>query len=342
MNTTEVLNKLVSKQDLTQKEAGEFLLGLMDGQVTSVQGAAILTALRVKGETVDEILGFINIMRQKMTKIKASKNAIDVCGTGGDGSSTFNISTAVALVVAGCGVPVAKHGNKAASSICGSADVLQALGAHIQLTADQAENVLKKVGMVFLFAPLFHPSMKQVALVRQELKIRTVFNFLGPFVSPAGVKRQLIGVPNKEIAEKMAEVGKHLGYKHLVIVTSVDGLDEVSVNAKTHVFEVKGKRIRKYSLDPQKFGFKKAKKSSFNGGDAAKNAAIIYDILSGKKGPKRDIILLNSAVALYVAGKVKSIREGILVASKSLDSGAAKHILENLSHIISSRDRVSK
>lgn len=330
MNTTDVLNKLVTKKDLTQKEAMEFLITLMDGKVTPVQAAAILTALRIKGESLDEITGFIKTMRQKMIKIKAPNNAIDVCGTGGDGAGTFNISTTVAIIVASCGVPVVKHGNRAASSKSGSADVLEALGVHIQLTSEQAERVLQKVGMVFLFAPLFHPSMKQVAFVRSELKIRTVFNFLGPFANPAGVKRQLIGVPNKEIAQNLAKVGKRLGYKHLVIVTSEDFLDEVSLSAKTHVFEVKGKKVKKYIIDPEKFGFKRVSKSAFQGGDAAKNATIIHDILSGKKSPKRDIVILNSAVALYVAGKTKSIREGIVLASEVIDNGSAKRVLENL------------
>lgn len=340
MNTTDILNRLVNKQDLTQKESEQFLVQLMDEKITPVCAAAILTALRIKGESANEIAGFIKIMRQKMTKIKVSNNAIDVCGTGGDGSKTFNISTAVAFVVAGSrfangssrrgGVPVVKHGNRAASSKSGSADVLQALGVNTHLTSDQAASVLRKVGMVFLFAPLFHPSMKQVMLIRQELKIRTVFNFLGPFANPAGVKRQLIGVPNLQIAKKMAEVGKKLAYQHLVVVTSEDGLDEVSTNAKTHLFEVKGNKVTKKTIDPQKLGFKKTSHKELVGGDAQMNALIIKDILSGKKGPKRDIVVLNSAVALYVAGKVGNIREGILLASESIDSGLAKKILENL------------
>lgn len=330
MNTTDILNKLLNKQDLTQKEAGEFLLGLMDGQVTPVVAAAMLTAMRMKGESIEEIIGFIKTMRAKMLTIKVPANSIDVCGTGGDGASTFNISTTVAFVVAGCGVLVVKHGNRAASSKSGSADVLQALGVHIQLTPEQAEAVLEKVGMVFLFAPLLHPAMRQVALVRQELKIRTVFNFLGPFANPAGVKRQLIGVPNLQIAKKMAEAGRRLGYKHLMIVTSVDGLDEISINAKTYLFEVKGKKITKKTIDPQKMGFKKTSHKKLVGGDVQINAEIIKEILDGKRGPKRDIVLLNSAVALYVAGRVKNIREGIILANKSIDAGAAKNILEDL------------
>lgn len=330
MNATDILNKLVHKQDLMQKEAGEFLLGLMDGQVTPIQAAAVLAALRMKGESVDEITGFIRIMRKKMLQVVAPHNAIDVCGTGGDGASTFNISTTVSFVVAGCGVSVVKHGNKAASSLSGSADVLKALGVHIELTKEQAENVLKKVGMVFLMAPFFHPSMKQVAMVRGELKIRTVFNFLGPFANPGGVKRQIIGVPNIEIAKKMAEVGKKLDYKHLAIVTSEDSLDEVSINAKTYLFEVKGASFTKKIIDPQKLGFKKTPHKHLVGGDAAMNAGIIKEILDGKGGAKRDIVVLNSAVALVVSGKAKTVKEGIKLAEKSIDSGSAKKILDNL------------
>ncbi len=325
-----MLNKLINKQDLTQKEAGEFLLRLMNGKITPVQAGAILTALRMKGESADEIVGFIKIMRQRMLQIRAPANAIDVCGTGGDGASTFNISTAVAFVVAGCGVPVVKHGNRAASSKCGSADVLQALGVRVHLTSEQAENILKKVGMVFLMAPFFHPSMKQVATLRQELKIRTVFNFLGPFVSPAGVKKQLIGVSNIEIAKKMAEVGRKLGYKHLAIVTSEDGLDEISTNAKTYLFEVKGTGLSKKVINPQKLGFKKTSHKHLIGGDAVMNAKIIKEILDRKKGPKRDIVILNSACALVVSGKAKTVKEGIKLAEKSIDSGVAKQILEDL------------
>lgn len=330
MNTTEILNKLINKQDLTEKEASDFLLQLMDGLVTPAQAAAILTALRIKGESIDEITGFIKVMRQKMNKIKSSSNAIDVCGTGGDGKNTFNISTAVAFVVAGCGVEVVKHGNRAASSLSGSADVLKELGVNINFTPEQAEKILQKVGMVFLIAPLFHPGMKQVGAVRQELKIRTVFNFLGPFANPAGVKRQLIGVPNIEIAKKMAGVGKKLGYKYLAIVTSEDGLDEVSINAKTHLFEIKIGKLTKKIIDPQKLGFKKVPHSKLTGGDAYCNAQIIKDILNNKVSPKMDLVLINAALALMVAGIAKTIEQGISLAKESIELGKALKVLGEL------------
>jgi len=293
------------------------------------QIGAILTALRIKGETVDEILGFIKAMRKHMIRVGIT-NAIDVCGTGGDGSKSFNISTAVSFVVAGAGVPVAKHGNRAASSTCGSADVLEALGVNIMLSASQAKHVLEKTGMVFLFAPLFHPATKQVALVRKEIKIRTIFNFLGPFLSPASGSKQLIGVPNKEIAEKLIVVGQKLGYKHLVIASSTDGMDEISLFAKTNMFTLKNNTIKQFVLDPKKYFPKNVSKKTIEEGTLRENAGFIKDIVNGVKSTKRDIVVLNSAVALVVADKATSIEEGINLAEKSIDSGAAKKVLESV------------
>lgn len=286
-------------------------------------------ALRVKGETTNEILGFIQTMKKHMIKINAPK-ALDIVGTGGDGSGTFNISTATSFVVAGAGVPIAKHGNRAASSKCGSADVLEALGVNINLTPQQAEEVFKKVGMVFLFAPLFHPAMKNIAPIRKELGIRTVFNFLGPFLNPAGTKIQLLGVPNLEIAEKLAKVATKLNFLHLMIVTSEDGIDEITITDNTKVFEIKDNSITRYALSPKEFGIKLASKKDLLGKDPKENAETIQNILKGEKGPKRDIVVLNSAVALYLAGRVKNIKQGILIAEKSIDSGAALNVLESL------------
>lgn len=236
MDTTTILNKLINKKNLTAKETGSFLLEVINGSISNEQAAAIITALRMKGETVEEIYGFIKTLRKNMISININ-DAIDVCGTGGDGSGTFNVSTAVAFVVAGAGIKVAKHGNRAASSSCGSADVLEALGVNINLTPKQAEQVFKKIGMVFLFAPLYHPAMKNVVTIRKELKIRTIFNFLGPFINPSRPARQLIGVPDEKIAEKLTLVSKKLGSKHVVIATSEDGLDEISIGGKTTLFE---------------------------------------------------------------------------------------------------------
>jgi len=329
MEDTNLLNKLISKQNLTTEETQLFLNEVIKGVATPAQIGAILIALRMKGETPDEIIGFIKAMRENMVHVNAS-NAIDVCGTGGDSSGTFNISTAVAFVVAGAGVKVAKHGNRAASSKCGSADVLEELGVNLQLSPQQAEEIFNKVGMVFLFAPNFHPSMKNVVAVRKELKVRTVFNYLGPFANPASVEKQLIGVPNVEIAEKLAEVGKTLAYKHLLVVTSEDGLDELSISSKTILFEVKDHSVKQSTIDPVNYGLQKIPNGEVLGGSAQQNANFIREILQGKKSSKRDIVIFNSAFAIYVAGVASDIKEGIQLAEKSIDSGKAKLVFENL------------
>ena len=329
MEDINLLNKLISKQNLTTEETQLFLNEVIKGVATPARIGAILIALRMKGETPDEIIGFIKAMRENMVHVNAS-NAIDVCGTGGDSSGTFNISTAVAFVVAGAGVRVAKHGNRAASSKCGSADVLEELGVNLQLSPQQAEEIFNKVGMVFLFAPLFHPSMKNVVAVRKELKVRTVFNYLGPFANPASVEKQLIGVPNVEIAEKLAEVGKTLAYKHLLVVTSEDGLDELSISSKTILFEVKDHSVKQSTIDPVNYGLQKIPNGEVLGGSAQQNANFIREILQGKKSSKRDIVIFNSAFAIYVAGVASDIKEGIQLAEKSIDSGKAKLVLENL------------
>ena len=329
MEMTKILNNLLENKNLTTEEIKLFLSNLINGNINPIQGGAILTALRMKGETVDEIVALINGVRKNMVQIYIDR-AIDVCGTGGDMSGTFNVSTATAFVTAGAGVKVAKHGGRAVSSQSGSADVIEKLGVNILLTPKQAELIFYKVGMVFLFAPLFHPAMKNIAAIRKELKIRTIFNILGPFLNPASVRRQLIGVPNIEIAEKLAEVGKKLSYERLLIVTSEDGMDEVSTYSKTFMFEINKNLIKKSIIDPKKFGFKKFDKKEIFGGTATDNARIIKNILKGAKGPQRDLAVLNSAFALYVAGAVTNIKEGIKVAENSIDSGKAKLVLENL------------
>lgn len=329
MDTKRLLNKIADRQNLTIKEVSFLLEQIIAGVLNPAQIAAVLMGLRAKVETVDEIVGFIKTMRKHMIKIHAPK-AIDVVGTGGDGAGTFNISTATSFVVAGCGVRVTKHGNRAASSKCGSADVLTSLGVNINLTKDQAEKVFKKVGMVFLFAPYFHPALKQIAPIRKALGIRTIFNFLGPFLNPAGTNRQLLGVPNIGIAKTLAKVAAKLQFTHLLLVTSEDGIDEITTTGKTNVFEVKGSNVHIYAISPKQFGIKIASKKYLMGADATSNAKIIENILKGEKGPKRDIILLNSAAAFYTAGRVKSIKEGIKLAEESIDSGAALKVLENL------------
>lgn len=329
MDTKLILNKLVDGNDLSKKEASFLLEKIIAGEINPIQSAAVLVALRTKGESVNEIAGFITTMRKRMVFVKAPKS-IDIVGTGGDGYGTFNISTAASFVVAGAGIPIAKHGNRAASSKCGSADVLEALGVNINLTAKQAEKVFNKVGMVFLLAPLFHPAMKQIAPIRKELGLRTIFNFLGPFLNPASTKRQLLGVPNEKIAKKLAIVASKLKFTHLMLVTSKDGMDEITTTTETKIFEVKDKKISSYIISPQKFGIMKAAKKDLMGSDSSKNAEIIQNILKGKKGPQRDIVVLNSAAAIYLAGKANTIAEGIQYAEKSIDEGSALQVLQKL------------
>ncbi len=328
-DATSILNTLIQEKDLSREESRAFLDSVIAGDMTPAQIGAVLTALRMKGESPEEIEGLLQGMRSHMLMIDAP-GAIDIVGTGGDGSGTFNISTAAAFVAAGAGAKVAKHGNRAASSKCGSADVLETLGVNIQLSPQQAAEVYKKAGIVFLLAPLYHAALKNVVAVRKELKIRTIFNVLGPFANPAGAKREVIGVPNADIAKTMAKVALSLGYEHVIIVTSDDGMDEISTSAKTQAFDVRAGKIRKSIIDPSKLGFKKAKKEELLGGNAEKNAQIVRNILAGKKGPKRDIVLLNAAFALYVAGIAKDPKEGITLAKDSIDSGRAREALDKL------------
>jgi anthranilate phosphoribosyltransferase len=330
MNNKQLLEKIFTQKDLSSEEIQFLLSSILKGDLHEVQIAAFLVGLRMKGETTEEIYGLIQGMRKYMITIPTVANAIDTCGTGGDGSGTFNISTIVALVVAGAGVPVIKHGNKAASSLCGSADVLAQLGVHIILEPKYAKIVLEKVGMVFLFAPFYHPAMKYIAPVRKALGTRTVFNFLGPFLSPGNVRRQLIGVPDIIIAEKLATVAKHLEYEHLMIATSASGLDEIDCNGTTELFEIKKDKISRQTIDPKKFSFKNTPSDALQGGSIEENAKIIHRILSGEKGPKRDIVMLNSAYAMLVAGRAKTVSKGIELANEAIDSGAAKRVLENL------------
>lgn len=329
MEITDYLNILIKKQNLTRNQSKGLLGILVSGEATTAQTAAVLTALACKGETVDEIVGFAEGMRELMLSIKVPKDAIDLVGTGGDGSNSFNISTISALVVASCGVPVAKHGNRAASSKCGSADVLEALGVDISLTPQKAQTVLEKTGIVFLFAPAFHPAMKVVGKVRRELKVRTIFNYLGSFLNPGKVSRMLLGVADLELSKKFLEIARKLNFEYLLIVTSVDGMDEISVADKTHAFELKNGKVRKFVIDPQKFGFNKYSKSELVGGEPGLNAQIARDILEGREaGAKRDAVILNSAYALIISGKVKDVKEGIKLATEAIDSGEALKLLK--------------
>ena len=330
MNNKELLEKLYAGKDLSSGEIQFLLQNCINDGLTNSQIAAFLIALRMKDETVEEVSGLIQGMREHMIALPGISYAIDTCGTGGDGSGTFNISTTVAFVVAGAGVPVVKHGNKAASSQCGSADVLSELGVAIFLRPEQAKKVFEKVGMVFLFAPIYHTAMKRIAPIRKDLGTRTVFNFLGPFLNPASVKRQLIGVPDEDLAEKLAQVAARLGYDLLFLISNTEGMDEIGLHSKTVLFEIKGKKISKKIIDPQKLGFGKVSLEGIQGGNVSENALITRDILSGTQSAKRDIVVLNSAYALLVAGKVNKIFDGIKLAEQSIDSGAANTVLNKL------------
>jgi anthranilate phosphoribosyltransferase len=333
MKIRKILNNLLEAQNLTSEQAFFMIEQIMNGELSNVLNAALLTALRTKGESVEEIYGAIQAMRSNMNKIEIEQvdQAVDTCGTGGDDMGTFNISTAVALVLAGAGVTVVKHGNKAASSKCGSADVLEKLGVNLHLSFDVAVNIVNKIGIVFLFAPIYHPSMKNVVSVRKELGVRTIFNFLGPFCNPASVKRQIIGVPSKEIAEKLAQVALLLKYKHIMIVTNADGMDEIGLSSETHVYEIVSGRISEFIINPQKLGFTKYPLDRITGGQIQDNAKILKNLLSGEGGAKRDIVVLNAAYALIVTGKVKTPEDGMKMAIESIDSGKA---LEKLSLLI--------
>lgn len=331
MTTTDLLNKLVLKQDLTKEEINFLFEEIVHEQIDPIQIGGVLIAMRAKGESIDEIVHIVQAMRKHMRKVTVSNNhIIDTAGTGGDGSGTFNISTAAALIAAGTGVKVAKHGNGAMSSKCGSRDVIEALGVNIILSPEKAAKVLGKVGFVFLFAPLYHPAMKQVSEVRRALQVRTIFNILGPLANPAFAKRQLIGVADRTLAEKLAKIVTELNYDHVVIVTSVDGMDEISISAPTILYEIKHKKMKKSIITPEMFGIQRKPQKEILGGDPIINAKIIKNILNGEKGAKRDVVVLNSAAALYVSGKVASIKDGIVLAEESIDKGYAKNVLENL------------
>ena len=326
----EAINTLIQNKDLSEQEMIDAMRDIMEGKATDAQIASFLTALRIKGETVEEITGAATVMREKVTSIRAPEMTVDTCGTGGDMAHTFNISTTTALVAAACGVPVAKHGNRSVSSSCGSADVLEALGIKIDLEPQKVEKCLASTGFGFMFAPLFHPAMKYAIGPRKEMGIRTVFNILGPLTNPAGAKRQVMGVFSDELTEPLAHVLRNLGVKHAFVVHGEDGLDEITNTDKTKVSEVKDGTVKTYFITPENLGFEKAKKDDLAGGTAQDNVSITMGILSGEKGPKRDIVLMNAAAALVVGDKAGTFGEGVEMASTAIDSGAALKKLEEV------------
>ena len=316
--------------NLSEKEMIEAMRDLMEGKATDAQIAAFLTALRIKGETVEEITGAAKVMREKAATIKAPDHTVDTCGTGGDMAHTFNISTTAAIVAAACGVPVAKHGNRSVSSRSGSADVLEALGIKIDLEPQKVEKCLDVTGFGFMFATLFHPAMKYAIGPRKEMGIRTIFNVLGPLTNPAGAKRQVLGVFSDELTVTMAHVLSNLGIVHAFIVHGEDGLDEITNTDKTKITELKKGRTDTYYITPEDLGFKRAEREDLLGGTAEENAQITIDILRGKKGAKRDIVLMNTAAALLTGDRAESFSDAIEKAITAIDSGAALKKLEEI------------
>jgi anthranilate phosphoribosyltransferase len=344
---TEAIRVVIDRRDLTRIEAAAAMEAIMSGGATDAQIAAFLTALRMKGETVEELIGFAQVMREKVARVptRGAETAaltgtdremlIDTCGTGGDASGTFNVSTATAFVVAGAGLKVAKHGNRSMSglsgaSLCGSADVVEALGVSLELTPEQVGRCVAEVGIGFLYAPLLHTAMKHVMTARREIGIRTVFNLLGPLTNPAGANAQIIGVAAAALTEPLARVLAELGTYRAFVVHGADGLDEISNTGESRVSEVREGLVRTFTVRPEDFGLSRASIRDLLGGDRAQNAEIIRAILGGDAGPRRDIVLMNAAAALVAGGRARELKEGAALAARSIDEGKARDRLERL------------
>ena len=328
---TALLEKLMRHEDLTTEEAADAMREVMEGRVTPASLGALLSALVMKGERPSEVVGFARTMRDHAVKLAAPAGEVfDTCGTGGDRSGTFNISSAAALVVAACGVKVAKHGNRSVSSRCGSADVFEQLGVNISAPAPVVERSLHGANIAFFFAPTFHPSMKHAAQTRRELGIRTAFNLLGPLTNPAGARRQIVGVPRPELADLVARALLMLGADRAWVVHGVDGIDEISTTGYTRVLECRDGTVNAFYLHPAEFGISKASPVDLQGGDVAQNASIVQDVLDGRRGAARDVVLLNAGAALFVAGAASSVRDGVGMAASAVDRGAAKATLESM------------
>jgi len=338
----EAIRKVVDRKHLTREEAFAVMDAIMSGQVTDAQIAAFLTALRMKGETVEELIGFARVMREKVSVVRTRARVqtslsgtdremlVDTCGTGGDATGSFNVSTATAFVVAGAGIPVAKHGNRSVSSLCGSADVVEALGVRLDLSPERVGRCVDEVGIGFCYAPLLHKAMKFVMLARREIRIRTVFNILGPLTNPARAAAQVIGVYDGELTAVMAEVLKELGAVRAFVVHGEDGLDELSTTGESRVAELRGGQVRSYIVRPEDFGLPRARMADLQGGSVAENAEIIRRILAGERGAKRDIVVLNAGAGIAAGGKAADIAEGIGLAERAIDSGAAQERLARL------------
>lgn len=350
----DLIHKLVEGDDLTEGEMIDAMESIMGGEATQAQMASFLTALRIKGETVEEIAGAARVMREHATPIRVERKTdpvvsidrdeinveyetiIDTCGTGGSGTNSFNISTTTAFVLAGAGLRVAKHGNRAVSSRCGSADVLEALGVNLDVTPEVVEDCIREVGIGFLYAPLLHSAMKHVAPVRREMGIRTIFNILGPLTNPAGASRQVLGVYRRELTGVLARVLGRLGSTRAFVVHGSDGMDEITITGPTCVAELEGERVREYTLSPEDVGLVCAPPESIHGGDAEENARIVRSVLGGDRSPRRDVVLLNAAAALVVADACPDLRQGVERAAEVIDSGKA---LEKLDLLVAATNR---
>ena len=328
MDAREALGIVVTGRGLTRDEAEAAMTSVMEGEATPAQLGALLAALHVRGETPEEIAGFASAMRARAIRVDVPADALDVVGTGGDRSNSITISTLSAIVAAGAGASVAKHGNRAASSACGSADVLEAFGVKIDLGPQGVATCVREVGVGFMFAAKYHPAMRHAGPVRREIGIRTVFNLLGPLANPAGVRRYVLGAPSEAIAETMARALADLAVEHALVVYGTDGLDEISPSAETRTWEVRRGDVKESTLVPENAGVARAKREEIVGGDAATNARIGRDVLSGRQGGARSAVLLNAGAACYIAGLATTIREGVAVATRSVDSGAARDRLE--------------
>lgn len=334
----DVLQQLLNRQDLAHEQMLDIMRQVMQGELTPAQIAGLLIGLRMKGETVEEISAAAQVMRELSTKveIKDTAHLVDTCGTGGDGIQTFNVSTVSAFVAAAAGAKVAKHGGRSVSSTCGSADVLEALGVSVNLAPQQVADAVGEIGIGFMFAPNHHSAMKHAAPVRRELGVRTLFNLLGPMTNPAGAKRQVMGVFHKDLTGLLARVLQRLGSEHVMVVHGADGMDEISFTGDTYVAELKDGTVREYILNPAQFGMAIQEVQAIRIKDAAESQAMVLDVLAGKTGPARDIVLLNAGAAIYVSGVVDSIEAGIARAAEVIDSGAARHKLDQLKAITAS------
>jgi anthranilate phosphoribosyltransferase len=331
MKISALLEKLMRRENLSVEESSEAMAAIMSGEATPAQVGALLVGLTMKGERPAEIVGLAKTMRANAVPVsKVYDDLFDTCGTGGDRSGTFNISSAAALVAAAAGLRVAKHGNRSVSSMCGSADVYEALGVNIAADPAVVERSLDEVGIAFFFAPTYHPSMRHAAPVRKELAVRTAFNLLGPLTNPAGTRHQLVGVPHSELTELIARALLLLGSNRAWVVHGADGIDEMSTTGHTKISECRDGAVSTFYVHPSDFGIAKADRKDLQGGDAAANAAIVREILAGETGPRRDVVLLNAGASLFVGGKAASVRDGIARAAEAIDSGAARAKLDSM------------